>query len=346
MTGPQDPHPDPSGQGGGPAWEQPPGGYPQAGDQAPGGPYGSAPQPGEPYGGGYAPGQQYPGPQYGGQPYFGQQYPGQPHPGQQYGAGYHPGQQYPGPPYGYQGGYEPSPPPASNRKGLLIGVAVGAVVLLLLAVGAVSAFVWPGFLAEDTDDQAAAPPSAPASAPPVPSAPSGPELPDRTPTLRDVAPLSVIGPTWKPGDDTYTMEFRGFPFAFRVAADWECVRGSHARFPEAVAWTCVDSAAPAPGFRVDMILRPCTGGCGAAQRKSLTETWLDEPEKAKTFDERTSYVETRTNEEGRYQVDFSRFVADSPGGPLAWQVGVFVESPQRTKDVVLKTLNDIVTQTR
>jgi hypothetical protein len=117
----------------------------------PGQPYGQQPDPygqgGQPPTGGFYPGQQ---------PYPTQQYPQQEYPQQGYdqAGGYGQQPQYPGydqqqygqpNPYGqeYQQGFGgPPPPPKKSKTGLLIGIAVAAVVLI--AVG-VTGFIAPGF---------------------------------------------------------------------------------------------------------------------------------------------------------------------------------------------------------
>lgn len=102
-----------------------------------------------------------------------QQYPGQPYPGQQY-SGQHPNQPYPGQPYPgrqYPGagpqwaggppgqqwgpGYPPLPDAARAPQRSRTPLLVGAVVVALLAVGAILAFVAPGFLNTTVFDQAA-----------------------------------------------------------------------------------------------------------------------------------------------------------------------------------------------
>jgi hypothetical protein len=120
---------------GAPAWAQqpPPGG---GWNVPPGGPYppqgGYPPQPGGPYPGAYPP---QPG------------WPGGGHPGGAWGGG------QPGPQWGP--GYPPLPdvtrPPGRSRLPLVIG----AVVVVLLGIGAVLAFVTPGFLNTTVFDQAA-----------------------------------------------------------------------------------------------------------------------------------------------------------------------------------------------
>lgn len=179
---------------------------------------------------------------------------------------------------------------------------------------------------------------------PTTTAPGGSSSAD--PQLRDVAPVSVLGPVWQDSDDVYVMAFQGWPFAFRAGGSWGCMRGSIEAIPDAQAWSCIDEGNPAAKQRVNVMLRECPDGCDDAVRGRYDAEWLDEPERATVFDDRTVYVEDLSNQRGLYGVDLSRYVADRPGGELRWQVGVYAESPPRTKDTVLKIVNDIVGQTR
>lgn len=155
-----------------PAWAQqpppgggwnapPPDGFAQQGGQPgwgptqahPGqGPYGPPqPYPGRPYPGGPYPGQQGPGP-YPGQPYPGAEYPGPgqaPYPG----AGPHWAGGPQAPQWGQ--GYPPLPDVSRAPRRSRTPLLVGGVVVALLAVGAVLAFVAPGFLNTTVFDQAA-----------------------------------------------------------------------------------------------------------------------------------------------------------------------------------------------
>ncbi|GAA3233903.1 hypothetical protein GCM10017691_29910 [Pseudonocardia petroleophila] len=128
-----------------PAWAQQP---------PPGGGWNVPPQQGGPSGWGPPPGQYPPQPYQGQQPYPGQQgYPGQqPYPGQGY-----PGQQpYPGRPGPQWGqGYPPLPDAARPPRRSRVPLVVGALVVALLVIGAVLAFVSPGFLNTTVFDQAA-----------------------------------------------------------------------------------------------------------------------------------------------------------------------------------------------
>ena len=109
-----------------------------------------------------------------------------------------------------------------SRAGLI--ALVGMVVLaVLLGSAAVLVLV----LRDGGAGQVAAPVSpspapvtAAPSAPPSPSGPAGTGTPDPDssdkPLLRQVNPVTVLGPSFATGDDTYTMAFRGWPFAFRT----------------------------------------------------------------------------------------------------------------------------------
>ncbi|WP_328392216.1 hypothetical protein [Nocardia sp. NBC_00416] len=249
------------------------------------------------------------------------------------------------------GGYG-SPPPKSN--GPLIAVLVAVVVLVLVGVVGLVVLQSRGS-AEDPADIAAgtssavtdsAGPSASASATSTTATTSA--LPSAgEPALREgVAPVAILGPTWQAGEDTYTMAFKGWPFAFRTPGSWGCMKGSVDKIPDAEAWGCVDEGNSAAGQKVNLILRKCPATCDAATRTRFDNEWFDAPGTAQRFDDRTSYVQTASNQQGKFTVDFSRYIAAEPGGEPVWQLGVFVESPPGSKDAVLKTLNDISTQTQ
>ncbi|MGW0179273.1 hypothetical protein ACWDU1_07885, partial [Nocardia sp. NPDC003345] len=272
---------------------------------------------------------------------WGQQPAGQVPPGPQRGA-------WEAPPLEYGG---PGGPPRKNNNGPLIAVLAAVVALVLVGVVGLVVLRSQGSgddasaaatgTSSRTTESGRATTSAPATTT-TGTAPAGPE-----PALREgLAPVAVLGPTWQAGEDTYTMAFQGWPFAFRAPGSWGCMKGSVDRIPDAQAWGCVDESNSDAGQRVNLILRKCPSTCDPATRDKFDSEWFDHPDQARRFDDRTAYVETASNDEGKYTVDFSRYVAAQPGGEPAWQVGVFVESPPATKDAVLKTLNDIATQTQ
>ena len=208
MTYPQDPQGwqqqpggyDPNGGGYGDPYAQP-GTHPPAYDPTTGQPQptsGTPPQPGS-LPPGYDPNQaHYPTSGYPGTPTSG--YPGAPTSGYPAGAptsgyptsGYptsgYPTSGYPGAPTsgypaaGYQtpgyGGYPPGPPPKKSRTGLILGVAIGVVVLLII-VGSLGA--WALFSESDPDPT----PTASAAAPPSPSPSLSPTDPAQLAQFKD-----------------------------------------------------------------------------------------------------------------------------------------------------------------
>jgi hypothetical protein len=175
------------------------------------------------------------------------------------------------------------------------------------------------------------------------SATPGTPQPDSSekPLLRQVNPVTVLGPSFATGDDTYTMAFRGWPFAFRTPGSWGCIAGEADKFPGAKIWRCVDERNRVPGQRVDLVLRECTEGCTAKRQEQMRTEWFDDPGKAVAAGGRTHYVEYPRNDKGLYAVDASHVFA---GGGRQWHLGVYLASPPENKDTVLKIFNDIVTQ--
>jgi hypothetical protein len=237
-----------------------------------------------------------------------------------------------------------SPPPYATPSGTSAGTIpaiVAAVVAVLVLCGGAFALV---VVVKRSSDRptAAAPGTAPGT-----GAPSASTLPDPTkPSLRSVPARSVVGPTFRPDEETYTMAFGGWPFAFRTPKTWGCLKGNISSIPDANAWVCIDEQHPEKKQKANVMFRACPTTCTPAERRTMNNAWFDEPAKARRGgDDRTSFVETLRNSEGFYTVDFSRFFGPQPGQPLKWQVGVFVKSPPETAGDVQKILNDIYSQT-
>jgi hypothetical protein len=194
-----------------------------------------------------------------------------------------------------------------------------------------------GMLTAPAPVETAAPPTA------VPASPSTSTDGQIEPTLRPATPVTVLGPSYAEGEPTYTMAFRGWPFAFRTPVSWGCL-GGRVDIPDSRVWMCIDERDPQARQRMNILLRPCPTVCTSAERAEMNQAWLDEPERAKRVGERTYYVETARDDRGLYSVDASHFFADPSGGGRHWQVGVYVAAPEATRDVVLKVFNDVVTQ--
>jgi len=161
------------------------------------------------------------------------------------------------------------------------------------------------------------------------------------PTLRPVPARKIVGSTYAAGDDTYTMGFTGWPFAFRTPGSWGCVAGK-VDLPQAKAWVCIDEGHPGNGQRMQVLLRPCPASCGQSERAKLNTDWFDKGAKAKAYDKDTSYVETAKDAKGRYALDMSHYFED---GASTWQVGVGGYSPPATRAAIQKTVNDVLSQT-
>ncbi|MFC6023213.1 hypothetical protein ACFP2T_44565 [Plantactinospora solaniradicis] len=253
-------------------------------------------------------------------------------------------------------GYPATPPPRARMStGAKTALIAGGVVLLLvvgLGVFAVGRFLTdPNPVAISTggpspqEDPSLPDPSAvPKPGNPDPSGgPGGPTPEPGEPTLRPATPVTVLGPSYAAGDETYTMAFSGWPIAFRTPETWGCM-GGQPKIPDSRVWVCIDEGNPGSRQRANILLRPCPTTCTAAEQKAMNEVWLDEPEKAKKVRQRTYYVETKANDKGLYTVDASHFFTDPKDKTKHWQIGVYVESPPDTRDQVLKILNDVVTQ--
>jgi hypothetical protein len=222
--------------------------------------------------------------------------------------------------------------------------AIGAVV----AAGLVAAVAVVGLRAlRDEPNPPITQPTVPPVETPVATESPVPEETDDTgggePTLREVELVSVLGPNFDPGEDTFTMAFRDWPFAFRTPGHWNCIKGDPVSlFPGAEFWVCVGD--PEDDQRATLMLWKCDSDCDESEQQEKIDSWLDEPDQAVQWgDSPTYYVETEENDEQLYSVDLGHFTA-GPSDELRWLVGVYVESPPDTREDVQKILNDIISQ--
>jgi hypothetical protein len=248
--------------------------------------------------------------------------------------------------------YLPAPPAARASRPLPWVLGVSAVVVLgLVAVGTLVAM---RLLGDDEPDPPVTLPTSPPAQNPQPQspAPTGSPAPEPTdepagePTLRDVELVSLIGPNFEPGDETFTMAFNGWPFAFRAPGHWDCLRGDEIPlFPGAEIWGCRDLDGN-DDQRANVMLWECDSGCDEAEQQEKIDTWLDEADRAEQWDDSpTFYVETDENDDNLYSVDLGHFFGTDDTDELRWMVGVYVESPPDTRADVQKIVNDILSQT-
>ena len=230
-------------------------------------------------------------------------------------------------------------PAPQKYRGLPAAIALVVVplVLLLCVCGGIGVAALFDNAAADT------PVARPTAVAPIPKlSPGATEaVPSSKPTLRSAPVRKLVGPAYAAGDDTYTMAFDGWPFAFRTPGTWGCIAG-RVSLPDAQARVCIDEGNPGSGQRVQIMLRPCPAPCGTAERERLTTEWFDPGAKGRAHDENTWYVETPTDAKGRYTLDMSHFFTTSGG---AWQVGVGAFAPPAQKAVVQKIFNDVLSQT-
>lgn len=237
-------------------------------------------------------------------------------------------------------------PPPQKHRGMPAAIAL-VVVPLVLLLCVCGGFGITALVGGATSDDPVARPTVvrPAPVPPRPttSRPTAPAPSAGKPTLRPVPARTLVGPSYAAGEDTYTMAFTGWPFAFRTPRSWGCMAG-RLDLPQAKAWVCIDEANPGSGQRMQIMLRPCPAPCGAAERARLTTEWFDPGAKARVYDERTSYVETARDAKGRYTLDMSHFFPGTPGGAPVWQVGIGAFTPPETRAGIQKMFNDVLTQ--
>jgi hypothetical protein len=156
--------------------------------------------------------------------------------------------------------------------------------------------------------------------------------------------MSVVGPTWAPGDDPQTVVLGRVPFAFRAPKSWSCSRDD--RWVDGAQWTCGapngEAARPA---RMRLIVRPCAGGCGEATRSKLDSDWLSgNAPTYDRFDQNTNWYQTTSG--GLYNLFLTHYFGEAPGAPLRWQVAAQGQAGEGEQAANLqKVVNDIRSQT-
>lgn len=235
---------------------------------------------------------------------------------------------------------------SANRSAAAVVIAGGCAVLLIVAIVVVIVVTnggGEGNRRESPPTTVATSPSTSAGASPS-AGPQDPLEGTGKPALKQVSSVSLIGPTYGASEATFTMQYEGWPFAFRTPDTWGCLAGTVQSLPDAKAWVCVNERNSEAKQRVNVMLRRCATTCTSAERADMNTKWFDAGAKPKAgLDDRTWYVETDTA--GSYTIDLSRYFGPKAGQPYKWQVGVSVSSPTATREVVQKILNDIISQT-
>ncbi|MBG0565691.1 hypothetical protein [Actinoplanes aureus] len=174
--------------------------------------------------------------------------------------------------------------------------------------------------------------------PPLPELPeSAPPLPNLPEPAEERPARRLTGATFEPGEKTFTMRFKDWPFAFRTPPTWGCL-GARTDIPDSKAYICVDEGDPGSGKRLAVLLRACPAPCGAKQQNTLGKNWFRAGEKPRKFDATTKFLEVEKN---RYQLVMSHFFGTEP----KWQVAVDATAPVKARSEMQKVVNDILTQT-
>jgi hypothetical protein len=237
----------------------------------------------------------------------------------------------------------PSAPPARSGSPLPWVLGGAAVLVVLLAAAAVIGVI---ALRDGDTGPPVTQPTTPPTQSPVPTESPAPEPTDEPtgePALRDVEQVSLVGPNFALDEDTWTMAFEGWPFAFRGPKDWTCAHGQEIpRIPDADPWACFGG--PESGEQGGVMLWECDADCDEEEQQEKIDTWLDEPDQAVQWgDSPTYYVETEENDDGLYTIDLGHFFGTG-SEELRWMVGVYVEAPSESPEDVQKVLNDILSQ--
>ncbi|WIM99512.1 hypothetical protein ACTOB_003169 [Actinoplanes oblitus] len=187
------------------------------------------------------------------------------------------------------------------------------------------------------------------TAPAFPVDPTGPAVPTfpgaggTTPELRPDAPRrEVTGATFGAGDETVTMAFRGWPFAFRAPDTWSC-RPARTDLPDGQAWLCADERGGG-GERAGIVLRACPATCAAADKARLVTDWLGNAPGVRKAGGNTRFRQRTTNPGGKYELKLSHFFTD-PASGRKFQVGVAAEAPTAKKSAAQRVVNEILSQT-
>jgi hypothetical protein len=227
--------------------------------------------------------------------------------------------------------------PSQQRRrrgaGRTVAYVAAALVVLLLIGGGVTWLV----LNNDKGTPNAAPTSAPASPSPSPSPTEVfPEL------AAAAAPVSVFGATWLPTDQTKTQSFGNWPFAFRTPADVTCefwVGESNYK-----AFNCNRGVNPAHTVMA-IVIRRCANHCDATEQAQLETMTPWKPDVTLTTKDPVTRFGHVDYGDGRQQFTMVHFFGKSAGAPLEWVVIFQGNSPTADHEPVLKTANDIRSQT-
>jgi hypothetical protein len=207
--------------------------------------------------------------------------------------------------------------------------------VLVLALATTAVLVLPG-RAKNTAGPGAPTPSASPSPSPSPS-------PTPHPSFQpSAAPVAVLGSTWQAADATKIQDFAEWPFAFRTPADATCEFWVGER--DYKANNCKWGAPPQHTVMAFVIHR-CVNSCDAAEQAQFEQMTPWKPDATLEVKDTTTKLGDVNYGDGREQFTMIHYFGATPGGPLQWVVIVQGNTSVNYRDLVLKTINDVRSQT-
>jgi len=222
----------------------------------------------------------------------------------------------------------PAPPePPRRRPPLLVVLLAGAIVLLLDGTVAVWLFR-PG----------PTPTGAPRN-----SGKAGSGSPTPQPSFRSSAtPMTVLGDNWEPGDSTKIQAFGDWPFAFRTPSDATCT--FYVGEPDYKAINC-EWGTGAKHTIMAYVVRKCAKGCDATERATFETMTPWKPDTTLSDKDATTRFGEVNYGGGREQFTMLHYFGVPPADGPQWVTIVQGNCPLEDRELVLKTMNDIRSQT-
>lgn len=282
---------------------------------------------------------------------------GTPRPVQQPGRAAGPGGPSSRPPGG--GGTSGDGRSGASRTPLFVGLGVGGLVVVLLLGSLVALAATrerdtsgdPGTVPTAAQSSASTPTNlittAPAKSSTSPSASAGKSA---KPKLKDVKPVSVYGPTWKKGDDTYLMAFSQLRWAYRAPGDFDCLVREHTSHKTRVTCTKL-LGKKSKSRRVLLVDRRCSGAsCSAKeQKKAEKDPWGRKIHNWKRKGKYTKYVTGtfhNTENDKKYFGFYMSYYYKDGKGHRNRHILAYGDAPAKSKYAkqIQKTINSIRTQ--
>ncbi|MGH3096062.1 MAG: hypothetical protein ACRDMV_08705 [Streptosporangiales bacterium] len=247
----------------------------------------------------------------------------------------------------------------ASRTPLFIGLGVGGLVVVLLLGSLVALAATrerdtsgdPGKVPTAAQSSSSTPTNQITTAP-AKSSPTASSSPTESakPKLKDVKPVSVYGPTWKKGDDTYLMAFSQLGWAYRAPGDFDCLVREHTSAKTRITCTKL-LGKKSKSRRVLLVDRKCSGkSCsGKEQKKVEKDPWGRKVHNWKRKGKHTKYVTGtfhNTDNDKKYFGFYMSYYYKDGKGHRNRHVLAYGDAPAKSKYAkqIQKTINSIRTQ--